>query len=355
MKHQKEAYSVQTTDTLNAALSENDIAIIDEVHDLYTQTALLFPEYAGVKDSAVAKEIIAQYALMGKKMQAFLSHEDRITVYTFSTPRAGHGEASRVVSKLRDINTAHAEFIYYTQRAYEMMFRLIYHLPDKSMKSYSFLRTPITKPFQHLAVHKIPDIGLSLSNTVMCVMLRGALLPSMIISKEIQEYNPHGYVTPFMLFDIKRISGKGKESAPAYHLDLLHSYFDLSSMDGKDLIFADPMNATTGSFYTVVKYIREQGVKPRRIIFMNIISSLVGSLRAVRNIDNVHCYVLWMDPTLDERAYIVPGLGDAGDRINRVDPPGIKRNIIELIASYDSAVNNLYRSQIRAIESAVLR
>lgn len=353
--NQEQSYSTQNSDTLDLTLSQKDVAIIKELDQLYRKTALLFPQYADDQDGEVAQKIIDHYATMGKKMQTFLTNEPRITVYPFATPRADHGEASRVVSKLRDHNTPHAEFIYYTQKAYEMMFKLIYSLPDNPMKSYSFLRTPINKPFQHFAVHNIPDIGDALSNTVMCVMLRGALLPSMIISKEIQEYSPTGYVTPFMLFDIKRTSATRKSKPIVHYLDLSHSYFDLSAMDGKDLIFADPMNATTGSFYTIVHYLQQQGVKARRIIFMNIISSLSGSLRAVRNINNAHCYVLWMDPTLDERSYIVPGLGDAGDRLNRHDPPGIKRNIVELIAGYDSAVNNLYRSQIRAIETAVLR
>lgn len=351
----EQSYSTQNSDTLDLSLSQKDMAIISELDQLYNETSTLFPQYSDNQDGQVAEKIIDHYAIMGKKMRDFLSREPRITVYSFATPRNDHGEASRVVSKLRAYSTPHAEFIYYTQKAYEMMFKLIYHLPETSMKSYSFLRTPISKPFQHFAVHNIPDIGDTLSNTVMCVMLRGALLPSMIISKEIQEYSPAGYVTPFMLFDIKRISANRKNKSIVHRLDLSHSYFDLSALDDKDLIFADPVNATTGSLYTIVKYLQQQGIKPRRIIFMNIISSFSGSLRAVRNIDNAHCYVLWMDPTLDERAYVVPGLGDAGDRLNRPDPPGVKRNIVELIAGYDSSVTYLYRSQIRAIEAAVLR
>lgn len=354
----KGSYSKQNSDELDDALSNKDKAIVQEIHALYIEKiATLFPEYSDTEDPLIIKNIISYYKLIGDKMQAFLAHEKRISVYPFIISRNDYGEASRVVSKLRDQSTPHAEFIYYTQRAYEMLFKLIYKFPETSKKSYSFLRTPITKPLQHFAVHNIPDIGESFSNTVMCVMLRGALLPSMIISKEIQEYSPEGYVTPFMLFDIKRVSSGGRRTRGGlvYRLNLSHSYFDVSAMDGKDLIFADPMNATAGSFTTIVKYIQQQGVRPRSIVFMNIISSLSGALRVVRNMENVHCYVLWMDPTLNERSLIVPGLGDAGDRLNLVDPPKITRNIVELIAGYDSAVTNLYRSQIRAIEAAVLR
>jgi len=349
-------YSMQNSATLDLALSKQDFAMINKLDTIYRETAARFPDYvlhATQQPNLIANEIIEQYASMGKMMQTFLADEKRIVVYPFTTPRSDHAEASRVISKLRDINTRHAEFVYYTQRAYEMLFKLMYDLPDKSKKNYFFTQTPVDVLYQNFAVHKLPDIEPTLSNTVMCVMLRGSLLPSMIISKEIQEYTSHGYVTPFMLFDIKRHTTN--DGQLNYYLDLAHSYLDLSEMDGKDLIFADPMNATTGSFFTIVKYIQEQGVVPRRILFMNIISSFLGALRAIRNISTAYCYALWIDPTLNEHAYIVPGLGDAGDRLNGVDPPGIKRNVVELIADYGSSIANLYRSQIRAIESSVLR
>ena len=92
----------------------------------------------------------------------------------------------------------------------------------------------------------------------MCVMLRGALLPAMIMSKEIQEYSSRGYVTPFALFKISRDDTK-EEHNMEYVLDLDLSYFDLAALDGKDLFFADPMNATGGSLVTIVKYLLEQG------------------------------------------------------------------------------------------------
>ena len=94
-----------------------------------------------------------------------------------------------------------------------------------------------------------------------------------------------------------------------------NSFFNLDELNGKDLIFADPMNATGGSLVTVVKYLLDQGVKPKSIKFFNVISALKGSLRVVRALENCSCYTLWMDPVLNASAYIMPGLGDAGDRI----------------------------------------
>ena len=187
----------------------------------------------------------------------------------------------------------------------------------------------------------------------MCVMLRGALLPSMIMSKEIEEYSSHKYVTPFALFKINRDDSK-KESNMEYILNLKNSFFDLEQLDGKDLIFADPMNATGGSLVTVVRYLQSQGVKPKSIKFFNVISALKGSIRVTRALENCTCYTLWIDPVLNSNAYIMPGLGDAGDRLNGCDSHDSPRNIIQLIADYGSNISGLYRSQLFKIEQTVL-
>jgi uracil phosphoribosyltransferase len=114
------------------------------------------------------------------------------------------------------------------------------------------------------------------------------------------------------------------------------------------------MNATGGSLVTIVKYLLDNGVKPKSISFFNVISALKGSIRIVRALENVTVYTLWMDPVLNEKAYIMPGLGDAGDRLNGRDSHDHPRNIIQLIADYGAGISDLYRSQVRKIEKTVL-
>jgi uracil phosphoribosyltransferase len=274
-------------------------------------------------------------------------------VYSFLSPQESHPEASRLIAKLRDVRTGHGEFVYYIQRAYEMLFKLAWGGSTGSKKNYLIVKTPVNSPVQNFAVHKITNIDDKIENTVMCVMLRGALLPSMIMSKEIQEYSSHGYVTPFALFRICRDDSK-TETNMEYILDLDRSFFKLEALDGKDLVFADPMNATGGSLVTVVKYLLEAGVKPRSISFFNAIAALKGALRVVRALENCNVYTLWMDPVLNEQAYIMPGLGDAGDRINGRDGESHPRNIIQLIADYGDNIAKLYRSPLREIEHTVL-
>jgi len=304
----------------------------------------------GVKDAH--DSLISIYNEMGILMQEICRKDSRIHVYTFISPQEDHSEASRVIAKLRDLNTDNNEFIYYIQRAYEMLFKLAW-TSTGSQRNYLIVKTPVTYPAQNYAVHKINNIDSKIGNTVMCVMLRGALLPSMIMSKEIEEYSSNDYVTPFALFRIYRNDHK-LENDMEYILDLDKSYFNPEDLDGKDLIFADPMNATGGSLVTVIKYLNSAGVKPRSIVFFNVIAALKGALRVVRALENCDVYTLWMDGVLNKDAYIMPGLGDAGDRINGRDSHANPRNIIQLLADYGSGIANLYRSQYREIENTVL-
>ena len=117
---------------------------------------------------------------------------------------------------------------------------------------------------------------------------------------------------------------------------------------------AEPMNATGGSLVTVVKYLLSQGVKPKSIAFFNTISTLKGSIRVTRALENCTCYTLWMDPVMNEKAYIMPGLGDAGDRLNGCDTKEKPRNIIQLLSDYGHNISSLYRSQMFEIERTVL-
>ena len=342
---------------LDGFLTGKDKDSINQMDCYYKEALEIFKTLSAEnildKVSARKDKLIALYNSMGDLMQEIVKDESSIRVYSFETPREIHGEASRLIAKLRDVRTQHHEFVYYIQRAYELLFNLAFGGTDSSKKNYLITKTPVDIPVQNYAVHKIPDVDDEIGNTIMCVMLRGALLPSMIMSKEIQEYSSKGYVTPFALFRIKRDDFK-KEHNMEYILDLEKSYFNLESLNDKDLIFADPMNATGGSLVTIVKYLIDQGVKPRSIKFFNVISALKGSLRIIRALKDVTVYTLWMDPVLNDMAYIMPGLGDAGDRLNGTDDDNSPRNIIHLIADYGADISSLYRSQVREIEETVL-
>ncbi|MDR0322400.1 MAG: uracil phosphoribosyltransferase [Treponema sp.] len=337
---------------LDGYLTDEDKANLKTMDILFGKALDIFPKVQeGSKDGE--NSLISLYNEMGVLMQEICKKNPAIHVYSFASPHEDRSEASRLIAKLRDIKTKNMEFVYYIQRAYEILFKLAWSSIPGTQKNYLVVKTPVIDPVQNFAIHKITNIDSKIENTVMCVMLRGALLPSMIMSKEIEEYSSTGYVTPFALLKIRRNDSK-HENDMEYILDLEKSFFNPESLNGKDLIFADPMNATGGSLVTVVKYLLSIGVKPRSIFFLNVISALKGSLRVIRALDNCDIYTLWMDGVLNKDAYIMPGLGDAGDRINGKDSETNPRNIIQLLADYGGTMADLYRSQFREIENTVL-
>ncbi len=75
----------------------------------------------------------------------------------------------------------------------------------------------------------------------------------------------------------------------------------------------DPMLATGGSAVAAINFLKQHGCK--KIIMMNIIGCPEGIKRVNEAHPDVDIYLAACDERLNEHAYIVPGLGDAGDRI----------------------------------------
>ncbi|WP_295149050.1 uracil phosphoribosyltransferase [uncultured Campylobacter sp.] len=78
-------------------------------------------------------------------------------------------------------------------------------------------------------------------------------------------------------------------------------------------IVIDPMFATGGTAIDAVKFLREKGVK--RIKFISVIAAPEGLKRFSEIYPDVSVYTAAIDEKLNEKNYIVPGLGDAGDRV----------------------------------------
>lgn len=77
----------------------------------------------------------------------------------------------------------------------------------------------------------------------------------------------------------------------------------------------DPMLATGNSGYDAVHNFVKQGIKEENIVFMSLISAPEGIERLTKAYGKIRIVTAQLDETLNEKGYIVPGLGDAGDRI----------------------------------------
>ena len=81
----------------------------------------------------------------------------------------------------------------------------------------------------------------------------------------------------------------------------------------REVLILDPMLATGGSAADTIKCLKEDGVK--KIKFLSIISAPEGIKRLNEEYPDVELYTAAIDEKLNEHGYILPGLGDAGDRI----------------------------------------
>lgn len=94
-----------------------------------------------------------------------------------------------------------------------------------------------------------------------------------------------------------------------------HEYFAKypKCMDNAVVMIVDPMLATGGSANAAITMVKRQGAKNIRLV------CLVGAPEGVKAVEKQHpdvdIYLAALDEKLNEKGYIVPGLGDAGDRI----------------------------------------
>ena len=81
----------------------------------------------------------------------------------------------------------------------------------------------------------------------------------------------------------------------------------------RELIVLDPMLATGGSASAAIGFIKARGCNNIRLV--NLIAAPEGIARSQKDHPDVDVYVAALDEKLNEHGYIVPGLGDAGDRL----------------------------------------
>ncbi len=94
-----------------------------------------------------------------------------------------------------------------------------------------------------------------------------------------------------------------------------HVYLQKYPQDfaSSEVIIVDPMLATGGSSVAAIDLVKKQGAKNIRLV------CLVGAPEGVKTVEDAHpdvdIYLASLDEKLNEHGYIIPGLGDAGDRI----------------------------------------
>ena len=146
--------------------------------------------------------------------------------------------------------------------------------------------------------------GLVFCSDIVLIMILRASLPLVDGMMEIFKHARVGVVSA------KRIEEK-KENNTIFNVVI--PYERIPDVDGKTVIIADPMLATATTMIEILKRVKERG-KPKKLIIATLIASEYGVNRIERLHPDAQIYTLAIDKELNENGYIIPGLGDAGDR-----------------------------------------
>lgn len=195
-----------------------------------------------------------------------------------------HPVISRDLTILRDVNTPTAEF---RQAIKRIAIILAYHaLKELPLRSFD-VETPIEKTTgydidQEIIVVPILRAGLSLTDALL-QFIPDANLGHLGMYRDEETHEPVDYYS----------------NMPEGIKDAM-------------VLVVDPMLATGGSADDALSFVKKQGAQHLR--FISLISAPEGLERLQRKHPDVHIITSAIDKKLNNDAFIVPGLGDAGDR-----------------------------------------
>lgn len=197
-----------------------------------------------------------------------------------------HPLVSNNLAIIRDKNTVTKDF----RNSIKMLSKLCFYEASKNISTYEKeIETPITKT----KVNVIKE-----ENIVVVPILRAGLAMSEAILEEIPSAKA-GHIGVY----------RDKETKmPVEYLVKLPK-----GIEDKEIFLVDPMLATGGSLIHAIKILKEYGAK--NIKALCIIAAPEGIENVTKEYDDIDIYVTSIDERLNENKYIVPGLGDAGDRI----------------------------------------
>ena len=115
------------------------------------------------------------------------------------------------------------------------------------------------------------------------------------------------------LVPVARVGHIGLYRDPETHLPIEYYCKMPPELDERQVIIVDPMLATGGSASDAITMVKNKGAK--NIMMMCLVASPEGVKKVQEDHPDVDIYAAALDEYLNDHAYIVPGLGDAGDRI----------------------------------------
>ena len=196
------------------------------------------------------------------------------------------------LATLRDKNTTSEMFNMALKRiTYALFFEATKNLPTETVK----IQTPVAEA-ENDVVSKDIEI-------IVAPILRAGL----VFSDIAQTLLPFAHVHHLGMY-------RNEETLePIWYYNKMKGKF--KNPENTHIFILDPMLATGNSGYDAVHNFVKQGIKVDNIVFMSLISAPEGLKRMTESYPDLRIVTAQLDKHLNERGYIVPGLGDAGDRI----------------------------------------
>ncbi len=145
------------------------------------------------------------------------------------------------------------------------------------------------------------DINLPVNKVVICSILRAGLPLHQGLLNYFDDAE-NAFISAY-----RNHTNNGSDS------DIVVEYFVTPSLENKTLLLADPMLATGQSLIAVYEAIKKQEIA-KEIHLVSVIGSTDG-INFIKNHfpENTHLWIAAIDNKLNDKGYIIPGLGDAGD------------------------------------------
>jgi len=196
-----------------------------------------------------------------------------------------------LLTKIRDKNTGHKDYVYYTDRLLRILSEeCLAFLPSVQ----PVLINTVCGPYTGLslpAFDQLCGVSIMRSGDILLEGLRKAV-PGLAIGKIL----------------IQR-----KEDDPEKRPKLYYSKLP-PDVAKRHVILVDPMLGTGGSSVMAISELVKAGVKEENITFLNVVSCPEGIAALTKAFPRVRLVTAAVDEKLNEHKYIVPGLGDFGDR-----------------------------------------
>lgn len=208
-----------------------------------------------------------------------------------------HPLVTEILTVLRDKNTPPRRFRECLIRLGEYMAYELAKLLDVEEKE---VITPLGRPAKGIRIKDRDKL-------VIVSVLRAAIPFSEGVLKVFPEAKQG-------LVSARRVEETHKPGSTDFEVEV--NYVSVPKLKGDEvLVVTDPMLATGSTLLKVIKEIIKAG-RPRRIIILTAISTPVAVERLLKEFKDLDLEIITasLDPVLDDRGYIVPGLGDAGDR-----------------------------------------